>query len=467
MRFLVMMLTYLKVYFLFFFLLLLSFISFASNEIKKFVWIDYSNHLHREIDLTNGNLQVELQPGVWKAAGKVTFEGVELSLFPKDFEERNVQVHPIRDGFVFKIQGTGLVFTFDNPKKVLKRIDKTFFRGFNFHSFSFYKKDTLYSIGGEGFWSTNSTLIYFDQSIKEWDKKATSNKGPESIEWDFGGYSASDHTFYCLEGKQEFSNNNFNEKSVFALDLGKLTWKELGKMNTSVFTNQIQVNQFKFWLGDFFLYLDGYQTFVYLLDPIHNKILQYKGNYAQAKRGSNEVFRDGDYVYIYHKDSNGDNLDSLSVKEFLKDSIEVGPMYYPKSFIPWDKVYYVLIFLLIIVALVFFMQKHKYQQMLKHIHKSTGFEGLSKQLLEVLYYFKTHGQETLISTNEMNEMLNIRTNSFESTRQQRSKDLKTINDFFLINYNIPDAIIRTNSDKDKRITFYQLNEKAFKVLDKL
>ena len=64
----------------------------------------------------------------------------------------------------------------------------------------------------------------------------------------------------------------------------------------------------------------------------------------------------------------------------------------------------------------------------------------------------------------MNELLNIKSNSFETTRQKRSRDLNSINDYFFTNHRISDAIYRVNSEKDKRQMFYKLDEKAFQVL---
>lgn len=437
---------------------------FAEENSKSLRWIDNSNHLHREIDLNSGLYRLEQRPGVWKNAGNIKLIHVDELSFPKDFENKNIHYHAIKDGILFKIPGTGMVFIFDKSKSELKRIDNTYFRGFNFHSFSFYKNDTLFSIGGEGFWSTNSTLIYFDKNNLEWDKVPSNNKGPNSIEWDFGGYESKLNTFYALEGREEFKSNDFDQKSLFSLDLSTMTWKELGRMNTTYFSNPTQISIFKFWLGDFFLYLDGFHTSVFLLDPIHNKVLKFEGKYAQSKIGSKEVFRDKDYIYFYKESSNGNSLDSMHVKTFLKDAVEIGPMYHQASVIPWKYTIYVIAVLLGLLSVFLFIQKKKFQQLIKNLDKPADFNELPPHLLHVLKYFKEKGKGELISTNEMNDLLQIKSNSFESTRQQRAKDLKALNDFFLLNYSIPQAIIRTNSEKDKRITYYGLDEKAHRVI---
>ena len=445
-------------------LVYISFLSIGQTIDRKFTWIDPLNHLHHEIDISNGTYRTEVKPGLWILNQSVSLNGIDLNNLPKDF---TIQHHATKHGMLFNVPGTGLLYSFNPKLNQLTRLDKTFFKGFNFHSFSFMKNDTLYSIGGEGFWSTNSTLIYYDQKNQEWEKKFTKNKGPGSIEWDFGGYSNLTNSFYALEGKEEFKSNNFHEKSMYQLDLNNLEWKELGTINTDLFTNQNQVNQFKYWLGDFFLYLDGFVTKAYILDPINNKILEYTGNNIRLKKGIREAIRDKDWIYIYQHDSKEEKLDSISVKDLLLHSKEVGKMYHPKSMISKEVLMYLMIAFLLILSAYLLINNRQKNLLISHINKPLSLHDLPEHLLNVLAHFKNQGLSTLLSTNEMNELLSIKMLSFDSSRQQRSRDLKAINDFFLINYNIPDAIARTNSDKDKRITYYKMNEKAYKVVEKL
>ena len=130
-------------------------------------WTDNNRNLHSQLDLISGRFQQEVRPGQWKDANKVELNGVNLSDFPSEY---NIHAHKVKSGYLFNVPGTGLVFSLDSSNNQFRRIDNTFFLGFNFHSFSFVRKDTLYSIGGEGFWNTNSTLIHFDLKHKEWER---------------------------------------------------------------------------------------------------------------------------------------------------------------------------------------------------------------------------------------------------------------------------------------------------------
>ena len=424
-------------------------------------WVD-TNHLHKQLDLISGRFQQELKPGQWSDGKQVELIDVDLSDFPAEY---NIHVHKVKSGFLFNVPGTGLVFSLDSINKQFKRIDNTFFLGFNFLSFSFVRKDTLFSIGGSGFWSANSHLIYFDTKHKEWEKIHTTNKGPNSLENNFGGYNISNDTFYALSGYEEFIDNAFSKKLFYSLDLTTRTWKELGLVNTELFKDKI--SNAKYWLGDFLLYLDGDKPNVYILDPINNRILLYEGKNNQLKLGSNEITRDGNTIYLYRKESAGVTIDSLTVQELFNDSKEVGKLYYQKFEFPWLFVISAALLLSVLAALFFFFQMKKFEKRNHLYGKSGRIEDLADHLKNVLRYFQTIGKETMLSTNEMNDLLDIKTDSFETTRQKRSKDIKTINDYFEVHHNISEAIQRKNSEVDKRNTIYCIDEKAFKILSKM
>jgi hypothetical protein len=433
----------------------------AATENHILQWTN-ANHLHNRLDLRSGKFQQEYKPSQWSEGKRVELIGVDLSDFPAEY---NIHAHKVKFGYLFNVPGTGLVFSLDSSNKQFKRLDNTFFRGFNFHSSSYVKHDTLFSIGGEGFWNTNSTLIYFDKNQREWEKVYTINQGPISLEWNFGGFCQNNNTFYSLIGYQQYQDNAFNKKSFYALDLNTRKWKELGNINTEYFTDQIA--EAKFWLGDFFIYLDGDKPDVYILDPVQNRILIYEGKKNQLRLGSNELTRDGDTIYLYRKESTGVSIDSISVKELFRDSKVVGKLYIEKIEFPWLFIISSALLISFLVAVLLYLQMRRYKRRYLLFEKSERIQDLPEQLLNVLRYFQVNGKETMIPTIQMNDLLCIKSNSFETTRQQRSRDLKAINEYFQVHHNISDAIQRKNSEADKRQLVYKIDEKALKILARL
>ncbi len=66
------------------------------------------------------------------------------------------------------IKGTGKLFQIDSSLNS-KRIDKSIFGGATFGSANFIYNDTIYSIGGYGFWDINGAIRFFNTKTAEWD----------------------------------------------------------------------------------------------------------------------------------------------------------------------------------------------------------------------------------------------------------------------------------------------------------
>ncbi len=64
--------------------------------------------------------------------------------------------------------GSNKVYKLEEDGKA-KRLDRTINRGFNFGAINIFYKDTLYSIGGYGFWQTTGSIRYFNPNSGEWD----------------------------------------------------------------------------------------------------------------------------------------------------------------------------------------------------------------------------------------------------------------------------------------------------------
>lgn len=431
---------------------------------KKFRWLDFETQLHHEIDIQTGDMNIEIMPGTFKKGPRLKLLGVDLNLLPDDY---SILDNVSGDEVYFNVPGTGLVFYYKKGDSKLKRIDKTFYRGFNFHSYSFMSRDTLFSIGGEGFWSTNSTLIYFDSNHKEWEKIKTINKGPYAIEWDFVGFSRINNAVFALEGKSEFQNNSFKEKSIWKLDLSSRKWYELGRINTSVFPDAYHVSLYKFWIGEYFIYLDGFDPKVFILDPYRNKVFEYKGSKSALRKGASEFVPVGRNLIVFSSDKNGNYKDSINIDEVIKDSIVLGPLYIKSYDLFNYKILFLIVILMTFGCIYLILRLQKIKKRSSYLSSTNDIYNLPLPSLEVLNYFYQNGTETYISTNQMNEILNIKSNSFDTTRQKRSRDLKLINDYFLLNHDIAESIFRINSEKDKRQTFYGLNLKANKILTKL
>lgn len=70
----------------------------------------------------------------------------------------------------FLLDGTDRVYRLERGAEgpYLKRVDSSTHSGSNFHMIAFLRHDTLYRIGGYGFWRTRGDITWFDRSTGSW-----------------------------------------------------------------------------------------------------------------------------------------------------------------------------------------------------------------------------------------------------------------------------------------------------------
>jgi hypothetical protein len=72
-----------------------------------------------------------------------------------------------KQGIKIQSDGSGKLFSVDSGN-TLNRVDSTQFEGYNFGSFNFVYHDTIFSLGGYGFWQFNGMLRYYNEKLKGW-----------------------------------------------------------------------------------------------------------------------------------------------------------------------------------------------------------------------------------------------------------------------------------------------------------
>ncbi len=145
-------------------------------------------------------------------------------------------------GLYIALNGSGRLYKASVNKDILsfQRIDSTIYFGSNFGSFIFSFRDTIYSLGGYGFWKTNGLLRYYLEQRHEWEimklNKEISLKTGEI--YDLVWYDQKNGKLYfgfINEGpetttSQEPKNDLHFETHV--LDLKKKEWEQIGTLSS-------------------------------------------------------------------------------------------------------------------------------------------------------------------------------------------------------------------------------------------
>lgn len=266
---------------LFFCLLFAPALSYAlENTIN---WLPPHQNLRQRINLDTRQFEQEVSSDSWVSIRPLLAneeEYVNLVAKPNHADYFYISKNTIR----FVIQGTGLVYDFEPTTATLKRVDRTIHSGYNFGATRFIRKNTLYSIGGEGFWAYNKHITYFDEKIsKEWELLRPKNLGPEMISSGFLGYSASDDVFYS--GGSIHKNFLEDEKLSFPRELQRFnfatkSWEILGNISADL---PLEEHRAIFWNGTHFVHLARDRA--YIIDPAKNEVYLYKDNSTYFEAG--------------------------------------------------------------------------------------------------------------------------------------------------------------------------------------
>lgn len=178
----------------------------------------------------------------------IVFNNYCKAIFPKPindlpptFQEQYQYILKTSKGLFLTSTGTGRLYRIDIEADTLslKRLDKTYFTGYNFVSLNFTIDTTIYSFGGEGFWHGNGDLRYYVPEAAEWNIKRSVGYLHRQF------YHDRPNNFYFLDtaakalyvsGPEVVQDPIVNSRNspfynkLYKLDIEKAIWTEVGQM---------------------------------------------------------------------------------------------------------------------------------------------------------------------------------------------------------------------------------------------
>lgn len=390
--------------------------------------------------------------------GKLNFENITISDFPS-----TIHVNTFLDShntLFLSISGTGQLYKL--TKTTFRRLDKTYYRGFNFGASKFMRNDTLFSFGGMGFWRVNNVLTFFDFKQKEWEYQFQKNTGPEAILVGLSGLS--ENKFYTVTPSQIFQPKITDEHEVFQYDLNSKIWKKLGTLNfVSLFGFEVKPEN-TVWINGGILFLD-INSKIYFGDIQNNKLYESRGSKLKFFNHKFDFFENKTHIFSHRKDYSNrihkSELDSLTKGDFKNEFVEINQLYKPiisDSIIIQYYSIFILLGTLIIILIVIFIRKRYFKKKVYLFDiLPDGSEYLIKQLVG-------KGEGYQFTSNEIIELSLKTFKTSESQRLFRSKFLNQFNNYFSNTYKIQNAIERVNSKDDKRYVLYFFKKEAYLVL---
>jgi len=440
-------------------LLLCSTCAFADFEFMN------PNHLKMErIDFKSKKYWQEQQLNHWEVFGEVDLRSVNLADLPPKYIYNTFE---IKGHFFFVIAGTGQVYEFDPVKRILSRVDQTFYRGYNFGALQFSHNNTLFSFGGIGFWHYNNVQTFFDLQTKEWEMVKPKGEIPKRIYSTFAGYSKREGKLYMLEIPDAFVAPSIQPLDFYECDLKNYAWTKKGSVSVDFLNSFDRRYAEVIWSNDLFIIpcING----DIIVDPIKNTSYKYLGSKTSFFIPGFLIFNKGNMLYSYKKDfpekSNKNYLDSLDIRVLMSQSEKIGTFYTEPSWLPKDGILYLTFLTILLTSVLFNITYFKRMRKWK-----TGFSkgsALSTEALSFLDKCLALGVNHILTSNEITQLMGYDNQSYDTQRQYRSKLINHINEHFRNNYNIPDVIVRISSNADKRFVDYVISPHDFQKIGEI
>lgn len=300
--------------------------SILSSGQLSFEWFNKDLKVLERINFQNGNYEVLYvnKDNSFKVKKKLQFEGVNFGDILPNYDVNVFTKGKIR---ILTVPGTGQVYEFDLTNSLFKRIDKTFYRGYNFKALQFVQNDTLFSLGGTGFWQYHNVLTYFDSSTKEWQVMYPKGVRPEGIFLSSGGIS--DGKVFAIEKLRDLDNKDPNRKAqIFEFDIKSKTWSSFGELNIPLLSEyEINTPEFQ-WSSNHLFFLHSKEP-IYA-DVKNNKVYKYNESRRSIITNRGMIFISKGWVYTFRNEHNKFSLDSIPYAELQRNSILLGDLYSKK-----------------------------------------------------------------------------------------------------------------------------------------
>jgi hypothetical protein len=349
--------------------------------------------------------------------------------------------------------GTGIVYEqkdLSDSIVYFSRIDSTIYDGYNFDDIKFSYRDTIFSVGGFGYWRNNGQIRYFSEN-KEWELLF-----PEIL------FGISSRNIWNLDSKNGLlsiiAENSDRKSCLLKINLSKHQW-EIQESFNNLFENQIlNANEKPVQIqlnngGSLLVYTDK----VYYLNLSMNTLKietdkSLTNFFNKFNVRNNPVVNIDDKLIIAHILENKIDSVSFSINNFS----DVAPILNDNRQFSRNWIFLILGLVLLIIVIAFYFKFSKKPVIL--------FSEFEKQFLKKL--LSKSGKQ--LDIDSLNYLLGLSKKSVEIQKKNRSEFLNKLDQKLRELLNTEDVlIIRVKDESDKRIFLYQLNEAFFDQINKL
>jgi hypothetical protein len=451
-------------------------LSLAERSILDFITSDSINDL--SLDFFKGNLRFGVPA---KLAN-----GVSL-LKKKD----QVYLQLMGSGRLYQIQKQG------KGKYDLIRLDSTFHTGSNFGSINFFYKDTLFKLGGIGFWKIKDYFTFFSNKTHEWEL-ISSKKGVTVYQSPDKGI-----LFYTDQEKGKFYlTNSINQIDFPAsfntsfsdtcrvFDFKERTWDNLGKIEPALKEILQKSQDLKTTFGPYLVFHSDLEMYWLNFSSnqygvlIKDKQAEFREKWLKLYKGMPEhmyQFVMGNHFYLIRIEKNG-TLQYESIALSNKDFVDANaqPIYINNFFVSFlqkiepGKPIIGNVFMVLLVILLYSLYNKKIKkdktplevQSILYKNFYSALTAVEKELIHAIYQLQINNEQ--ISIKAINKIIGVQQKDTITQNKSRSDYFLRINQKFKLATRASESlIVKEREATDKRLYNYNINTLFIGELKKL
>ena len=263
---------------------------------------------------------------------KENLNSLEIEIIPfQNIDKINLDIYELivkNKEYYFVNNVSGLVYKIQDDN--LRRVDNSLDNRLLKDSYIFQHNDTIFRYGGYGFWSQRDFIIYYDESIREWEIYNTNNNSYSPAGSYKGVYFKNKNDVYFIGGQKVDEKNkleSIDNQDVVKFNFKTKSFEYLGKLNFNFDVYSLIVKD-----DEGFVINNGSQ--IAYIKPIENKVLFYDKtplqlnlkNY-QEKVTNNYFFDESYFLEVFSNQNFETNLFKISKSDFFNNNIEESKLY--------------------------------------------------------------------------------------------------------------------------------------------
>jgi hypothetical protein len=441
-------------------------LSFAEHALLDFITTDSVNDL--SLDIFKENLRF----------------GVSNKL------ANGISILKKKDKVYLQLLGSGRLYQIQKQGKgdyQFIRLDSTLYFGANFGSINFFFKDTLFKLGGGGFWKIIDYFTFYSTKTNEWEL-ISSKKGIPVYQSPENGVS-----FFIdqLNGKFYLSNSinqtdfpaslntNYSD-TCRVFDLKDKTWKNLGKINPTLKDKLQKSFGLKTTFGPYLIFHSDLEIKWVNFSTNQFGVLtkekqaEFREKWLKLYKRLPEhlyQFVMGDQFYLIRIENNG-AIEHESIELTSKDFIDPNaePIYSNSAIVallnkiePGTTIIGNLFIVLMVILLYYLynkkIKKNKTPIEIQSILYKNFFSALTaveKELIQAIYELQIKQEQ--ISIKAINKIIGVQQKDTITQNKSRSDYFLRINQKFKLATRASELlIVKQREETDKRVYNYNIN----------